>query len=205
MKLYYHLSLPYLINTYLVGADSGGRAIIIDPGSMDVNLLQLVENHNYYIGSILITNPDIAHANGIKTIMRIYDSVIYSIGRHFEGYPCTCVAGGQSFTAEGFTVEVFEARGLAPEAAMYKIENCLFSGDAISAGRVGESPRVMNKPLLAMHLKETFDSMAPHTLIFPASGPPSTLELEKHFNPDLSLKAEKVASGFLRNPSAEEQ
>ena len=195
MKLYYHLSLPSLTNTYLIGPASGGRAIIIDPGSMDVQLLQLVESRNYYIGSILITTPDPAHANGIKTIKRIYDATIFSGGRQFEDYPCTRVTGGQSFRAEGFHIDVFAVQGLAPEAIMYKIENCLFSGDAVSAGRVGDALRIFNKTLLISRLKETFGNMASDTFIFPSSGPPTTLELEKHFNSDLSQEVERGAAG----------
>ena len=202
MKLYYHLSLPYLTNTYLIGPASGGRAIIIDPGAMDVQLLELVESRDYYIGSILVTNPDTAHANGIKTILRIYDAVIYSGARRFEDYPCTRVTEGQSFTAEGFQVDVFEAQGLAADATMYKIENCLFSGDAISAGRVGDVSRVLSKPLLASRVKEIFAGMAPDTLIFPASGPPTTLELEKNFNPDLLPQTERGAAESPQNPEA---
>jgi glyoxylase-like metal-dependent hydrolase (beta-lactamase superfamily II) len=69
---------------------------------------------------------------------------------------------------------------------MYKIENCLFSGDAITAGMVGDVTNVFSKALLISRLKETFSRLNPETLIFPASGPPSTLELEKNFNPALS-------------------
>jgi glyoxylase-like metal-dependent hydrolase (beta-lactamase superfamily II) len=186
MRLYYHLSLPYLTNTYLIGPAWGGPAIIIDPGAMDVHLLELVESHHYYIKSILVTNPDKAHTSGIKTILRIYDAVIYSGQRQGGDFPNTCVAERQAFTAEGFQVQVFGAQGLSREAVMYKIENCLFSGDAISAGMVGDVSNVFSKALLISRLKETFGRLAPNTLIFPASGPPTTLELETNFNRDLA-------------------
>jgi glyoxylase-like metal-dependent hydrolase (beta-lactamase superfamily II) len=187
MRLYYHLSLPYLTNTYLIGPASGGPALIIDPGAMDVQLLELVETHHYYIKSILVTNPDKAHTNGIKTILRIYDAAIYSGQRQRDDFPNTSVTEGQTFTAEGFQVQVFGAQGLSREAVMYKIENCLFSGDAISAGMTAEVPNAFSKALLVSRLKETLGHLAPNTLIFPASGPPTTLELETQFNRDLAL------------------
>jgi glyoxylase-like metal-dependent hydrolase (beta-lactamase superfamily II) len=186
MRLYYHLSLPYLTNTYLVGPASGGPAIIIDPGAMDVQLLELVESHHYYIKAILVTNPDKAHTSGIKTILKIYDADIYSGQRQRDDLPNTCVAEGQVFTTQGFQVQVFGVQGLSREALMYKIENCLFSGEALSAGMVADVSNVFSKALLVSRLKETFGRLAPNTLIFPASGPPTTLELETNFNRDLA-------------------
>ena len=197
MRLYYHLSLPYLTNTYLIGAASGGPAIVIDPGAMDVQLLQLVESHHYYISCILVTNPDKAHTRGIKTILRMYDAVIYSGQRQMDDFPNTFVADGQTFGAQGFQIQVFGAQGLSREAVMYKIENCLFSGDAISAGKVGDVSSVFSKALLVSYLKETFSRLAPDTIIFPASGPPTTLELETNFNHD--LRTETEASSYPEN------
>ncbi|MDR1316047.1 MAG: MBL fold metallo-hydrolase [Spirochaetales bacterium] len=187
MRLYYHLSLPYLTNTYLVGPQGGGDAIIIDPGAMDVQLLELVEKHHYYIRSILVTNPDTAHTGGIKTILKIYEAGIYS-GQQQGDFPNKCVYGGGTFSLHGFQIQVFSAQGFSREAVMYKIENCLFSGEAITAGMVGDVTNVFSKALLISRLKETFSRLSPDTLIFPASGPPTTLELETNFNPDLSSR-----------------
>ncbi|MDR3200329.1 MAG: MBL fold metallo-hydrolase [Spirochaetales bacterium] len=185
MRLYYHLSLPYLTNTYLIGPASGGAAIVIDPGAMDVQLLELVEKHQYYINSILVTNPDKAHTSGIKTILRIYDAVVYSGERQLDEFPIKCVSEGELINLGDFQVQVFGAQGFSRESLMYKIENCLFSGDAISAGMMGDVANVFSKALLISRLKETFSRLSPNTLIFPASGPPTTLELENNFNPDL--------------------
>jgi glyoxylase-like metal-dependent hydrolase (beta-lactamase superfamily II) len=185
MRLYYHLSLPYLTNTYIVGPVGGGDAIIIDPGAMDVQLLELVEKHHYYIRSILVTNPDRAHTGGIKTILKIYDASIYS-GQQQSDLPNKCVGEGETFNLNGFQIQVFSAQGFSREAVMYKIENCLFSGDAITAGLVGDVANVFSRALLISRLKETFRRLNPETLIFPASGPPTTLELEKNFNPAFS-------------------
>jgi glyoxylase-like metal-dependent hydrolase (beta-lactamase superfamily II) len=185
MRLYYHLSLPYLTNTYIIGPAGGGEAIIIDPGAMDVQLLELVERHRYYLRSILVTNPDTAHTGGIKTLLKIYEASIYSGQQHQGDFPNKRVGEGEIFNLHGFQIQVFSAQGFSREAVMYKIENCLFSGDAITAGLVGEVANVFSRALFISRLKETFRRMSPETLIFPASGPPTTLELEKNFNPAL--------------------
>ncbi|MDR1625820.1 MAG: MBL fold metallo-hydrolase [Spirochaetia bacterium] len=191
MRLYYHLSLPYLTNTYLVGPAGGGDAIVIDPGAMDVQLLELVEKHRYYIRSILVTNPDPAHTGGIKTLLKIYEAAIYSGQQHQGDFPNKCVFGGETVSLHGFQIQVLSAQGFSREAVMYRIENCLFSGDAITAGMVGNVANVFSRALLVSRLKETFSRLPPETLLFPASGPPTTLELERNFNPDLSPQPQK--------------
>ena len=185
MRLYYHLSLPYLSNTYLIGHKSGGAAIIIDPGVMDVQLLELVEKHNYYINSILITNADIAHTNGIKTILKIYNAKIYSGNRNINELESKTVNDGETINLEGFQIEIFGAQGYSRESVMYKINNCLFTGDALTAGMIGHVENTFSKAMLITKIKETFENIKDDTIIFPGYGPPTTKRLEKEFNQNI--------------------
>ena len=54
MKLFNHFAAVGFSNTYLVGGDNEKDAILIDPGVMDVPLLNLIEDNGYYIRHILI-------------------------------------------------------------------------------------------------------------------------------------------------------
>ena len=49
MRCYINFSLSGFSNTYIVGPDGPGDALIIDPGEMNVKLLNLIENNNFYI------------------------------------------------------------------------------------------------------------------------------------------------------------
>ena len=56
MKLFFHFSVSGFSNTYLLGKEDQGDAIIVDPGVMNVPLLNMIEGNGYYVRSILVTH-----------------------------------------------------------------------------------------------------------------------------------------------------
>jgi len=188
VRLYYHMSIPYLSNTYLVSSDDRGAAVLIDPGTMDVPLLQIVEGNGYYIRSILITRSYESHVKGIRTILRIYDADIYSANQTIDDIPCRVIGHGDAFNLHGLPVEVFGAHAFCRDAVFFKIRNALFTGDVLTAGFLGEVPSAFSKALLTAKIKERFSTLDESIAIFPGYGPPTTVGLEKTFNRDLSAQ-----------------
>ena len=85
-KLFFHFSVEGFSNCYLLGPENGGDAVIFDPGVFDLNLLELIENNNFYIRSVFITHDHNSHINGLKTLMKIYEAEIYSASKSIFGY-----------------------------------------------------------------------------------------------------------------------
>ena len=46
MRIYPHFNAEGKENSYLIGPDNGGRAIIIDPADVDTKLISLIESHH---------------------------------------------------------------------------------------------------------------------------------------------------------------
>jgi glyoxylase-like metal-dependent hydrolase (beta-lactamase superfamily II) len=63
------------------------------------------------------------------------------------------------------------------------VEDALFSGDAIGAGRLGDSPNAYASAILKSTILEKIAPLPDSTLIFPGHGPPTTLEAERIINP----------------------
>ena len=185
MKLFFHFTLPHLSNTYLLADEAGGDAIIIDPGAMDVTLLQLVEENGYYIRSIFVTHAAGAHTDGIRTIRKIYNADIFSANRQINEVPCKGITDGDSFVLHGLPVQVIGAQGFSRDSVIFKIKDALFTGDVLSAGMLGQVPNAFSKALLITKLKERFAALDEKTLLFPGYGPPTTIGLEMFYNPDL--------------------
>ena len=156
MKLHQHFTLPYMSNTYLVAAESGGPAVLVAPGALDVNLLRLIEENKYYIRSILVTRADKPQTDGIRTILKIYDADIYSAGRQINDVPCKTVSDGDSFVLHGLPVEVVGAQGFSRDSVLYRIDNQLFTGDILTAGSIGNVQKTFGLALLVAKLKERF-------------------------------------------------
>lgn len=185
MKVFFYFAIIGFSNTYLVGPDDGGKAILIDPGVMDVTLLNLIEKNNYYIDTVLVTNAHEAHIYGIKTLRKIYQAKIYCGKDTLYENACNLVKDREIIELSGFPVEVFQVMGHSQESMVYKIDNLLFTGDALGAGKVGDSPNEYARRILMQTLKAKILPIDDEIFIFPGHGPPTTTKIEKMFNPTI--------------------
>ncbi|RKX76183.1 MAG: hypothetical protein DRP87_12600 [Spirochaetes bacterium] len=183
MKLFSHFSVVEFSNTYLLGMDTGIDAILIDPSVMDIQLLSLIEDHNYYIKSILVTHSHESHIKGVKTILKIYDSAIYGKNCTVLDFPCNQLHDGDCMDISGFRVEVLEIPGHSSDSLVFKIEGMLFTGDVLYAGRVGGTQSLYERRILLSAIREKLFTLPDDSIIFPGHGPPTTLKAEKMFNP----------------------
>jgi len=188
MKLYFHFAVVGFANTYLIGPAEGGEAILVDPGIMDKELLNLIEGNHYYIRTILVTHHHDSHVKGIRTLKKIYDADIYAFSPYILNYSSTPIKDGDKFAAaSGIEVEVIEVPGHSSDSLVYHIGGMVFTGDVLAAGRVGNTKNSFSRALLLRSISEKLFSLPETTLMLPGHGPPSTLKAEKMFNPDLKL------------------
>ena len=76
MKFFSYFSVTGFSNSYIIGPDEGGNAILIDPGIFDVPLLNLIEDNKLYVKYILLTHSHESHISGLKTLLKVYDPKI---------------------------------------------------------------------------------------------------------------------------------
>lgn len=185
MKIFFHFSVIGFSNTYLIGGDSGD-AILIDPGHMDLALLELIESNGYYIRHILLTHRHPSHTKGIGTLLKIYDASIYSyasFGMH--SYPIHTIEDGQSLDLCGLKVDCMLVPGHSSDSLVYIIDRAMFTGDVLFSGRMGSTDSKLSQSLLQRSIREKLLPLDESMLMFPGHGAPSTLGIEKMFNEDL--------------------
>ncbi|MEW5815453.1 MAG: MBL fold metallo-hydrolase [Spirochaetota bacterium] len=183
MKFFFHFAVFGFSNTYLVGPEQAGEAILIDPGVMDVELLKLIEKNNYYITTILVTHSHIAHIRGITTLLKVYNARLYGGLPRILDFESVKLKEGDEPTLAGFKIQVIEIPGHSSDSLVYRIGDMLFTGDALGAGRIGDTPNGYAHSILLSTIKEKLLPLEENLLIFPGHGPPSTLKVEKLFNP----------------------
>jgi len=189
MRCFINFSLTGFSNCYLIGHDDGGDAIVIDPGEMNIKLLNLIEDNNFYIKHILITHNHKPHTGGIRTLLKIYDAEIYSSSEKILGYPSNIISPDSSLNLSGIEVKVMEFSGHTKDSLVYKIEKMLFTGDTLGAGSIGEEENKETIALVSKSISEGIKELDDSILVFPSHGPPSTVKAEKDFNPELFLQA----------------
>lgn len=185
MRCFINFSLSGFSNSYLIGPDNGGDAFVIDPGEMNLKLLNLIEDNNFYLKHILITHNHKPHIGGIRTLLKIYDAEIYSSSKTILGYSSNIIHPGTTLNISGIEIKVMEFSGYTKDSLIFKMGKMLFTGDTLRAGSIGEEENRETIASLSKSISDGIRNMDDSILVFPSHGPPSTIKAEKDFNPEL--------------------
>jgi len=199
LKLFFYYCSSTFSNCYVLGTKTPApdpkdenktsprnEAIIIDPGNMSAELLGLIEENNYSLLGVLLTHDHQNHVRGLKTIMKIYDTVIYAINPFVGEHKTTVVRDGDILDIGPFKTEVFLIPGHSPDSAVFKIDRLLFTGDVMSAGLMGSTASSFAAATQVNSLRKKVFSLPGNYFMFHGHGPPSTLEAEHRFNLDIN-------------------
>jgi glyoxylase-like metal-dependent hydrolase (beta-lactamase superfamily II) len=102
-------------------------------------------------------------------------------------YRANLVRDGDLLNIGPFRIEVISVPGHSSDSVVYKIDNWLFTGDAMSAGLVGTAASSYGAALQMTAIRSKLLSLRGDYIVFPGHGPPSTLEAERQFNAGILL------------------
>ena len=182
MKLFFHYCSFGFSNCYVLGTEGSRDAIIIDPGSMDKQLLEHIEDNDFNPSAVLITHNHLGHVHGLRTLCRIYNSEIYAINRVVLDIKTTPVKDGDKVSIGPFSVGVISIPGHSADSAVYLIDNLLFTGDVLTACMVGSTASAYGAATQMNKLRSRLLSLPGDYVVLPGHGPPSSLEAERRFN-----------------------
>ncbi len=185
MKIYYHLNSEGFSNTYVVANEKTKDVIIIDPGEMNDEIIEQIEVNEFKLTSVLITHNHKSHVNGLKTMLKIYSPRIYGADWGIAGKDTTVLNGDGKLRLAGMTVHYMMLPGHTADSMVYKIGSVLFTGDSITAGRIGSTDSSYSSHILRQNITERILSQQENTIIMPGHGPPSSVGTEKCCNMDL--------------------
>ena len=186
MRLFFHYCPSGFSNCYILGSESHNEALFIDPGSMDSELLNIIEENNYQLRGILITHDHPHHVHGLRTIMRIYDTEIYAFNPVVRDHRTTLLRDGETLNIGSFEIEVISIPGHSADSAVFKAGRLLFTGDTLNAGLVGSTGSSYAAATQITALRSKILSLPGDYTVLPGHGPPSSLEAERRFNLDLN-------------------
>ena len=202
MKLFIYYCPLGFSNCYILGTDFPSEkdaasplreAVLIDPGNINPDMLNLLETNSYKLKGILITHDHPHHVQGLRTLTKIYGTKIYSINSVISGQRTMLVRDGETFKIGPFRTEVISVPGHSADSAIFKIGRFLFTGDVLSAGMVGTTSSSYAAATQAAALRSKILSLPGDYTIFPGHGPPTSLEAERRFNWGInSVEVQKV-------------
>ncbi len=190
MFIHTHICLQSFRNSYLIASKKTREAIIIDPAGIDVRLIETIESNNYLLKAAMLTTPRTLHERPIKTLRRIYPVQLFCVNHQIEdndlkNMEINPILPDQEFELLSAQIKPIAMSSHGIQTVVYQIGECLFTGDVLGAGNIGEPISSFAMALLKIEIQEKLMTLPSHTLIFPANGPPSTIEAELRTNPYL--------------------
>jgi glyoxylase-like metal-dependent hydrolase (beta-lactamase superfamily II) len=187
VKIYTHYCAYGFSNCYILGTDIGDKAssrdaIVVDPGGMEKPMLDFIEGNDYKPRGILITHDHAPHVHGLRTLKRIYDIPIYAVNPAVRWYKTTVVRDGDLLNLGAIKVMVITVPGHSSDSAMYRINQTIFTGDALTAGLLGTTISAYGETIQMGSLRSKVLSLPGNCVLLPGHGPPTTLDAERQYN-----------------------
>ena len=182
MKIYPHYTNEGFVNSYLVGNETCGEALMIDPGRITGEVIGHIERNGYTLTGICITHNHFRHHGyGLNTLLKIYNPRIYAADQALVRKQGKVLRGDCTLRIAGFSVECFSVPGHSPDSYLFKIGDCIFTGDSLTAGMAGKTLHSFAAKTLAEQLDKKLFIYDDALLLFPGHGPPTTIGAERQF------------------------
>lgn len=188
MKVYFHLNIDSFTNTYLVANEKTNEAMLIDPGKITSDIIELIESNNFKLSGILITHNHESHTAGLKTLEKIYTTRIFAADFEIYDKKTTVLAGDGKLKIAGLTVQYLSLPGHTADSIIFKIGNIIFTGDSLSAGELGTTNSSYSNHILHANIESKILSQVDNTVLMPGHGPPTTVGAEKKFNININYQ-----------------
>jgi glyoxylase-like metal-dependent hydrolase (beta-lactamase superfamily II) len=193
-------------NSYLVEDEDTKDAVIIDANLEPGLMIDLVGKREANVKAILLTHTDIDHVAGLSALIAELGSIpvaVHDEERHVltEGKPLRREFGastgtfenvvnlveGETFRAGSLQFDVLHTPGHSPGGVTLKIENNLFTGDALFAGSIGRSDFAnSNGAALMEGINQKLLTQPDDLVVYSGHGPATTIGRERKTNPFLT-------------------
>ena len=165
MKIYFHLNLEGFSNCYVIVNELTSEAIIVDPGIITPQIIENIENGDYKLTGVLVTHNHGSHVHGLQTLRKIYSPKIFAADWEVAGNETSVLKDEGIIQIAGLTVGYTSVPGHTPDSMVYKIGSVLFTGDVISAGKIGSSNNKFSEKALIKNINEKISRSEPKCLI----------------------------------------
>jgi hydroxyacylglutathione hydrolase len=195
-------------NCSIVGDESSGEAVVIDPGDEIERVQEILTRHNLKAKYIVATHAHIDHVGGIEKLQRVTGATVLmhrddlplyqnmAVQAAFLGVRAPGVVKVDDLLKPGdvlrwgsLALEVMHTPGHSPGSVSLHLpgENQrVFSGDTLFQGSIGRTDLWGgNYKQILRSIRDTLLHFPDQTPVYPGHGQPTTIGEERESNPFL--------------------
>jgi len=194
-------------NCSILGDQTSGEAIVVDPGDDIPRIVALLQKHRLTVKQILITHAHIDHIAGAAKLKQLTGAPILYNQRDLPlvksmdmqaGWlgvatpevhpPDDTLDDGRQIAIAGLTGSILHTPGHTQGSVCLHLpgENLLLAGDTLFAGSVGRTDLPGGDgPMLIRSIHERLLTLPDETIVLPGHGPKTTIGEERQSNPFL--------------------
>jgi hydroxyacylglutathione hydrolase len=198
---------PLQCNCSIIGDQTTGEAMVIDPGDEIEDILALVRKHNLEVKQIVITHAHIDHVGGAMklhgatgapvllnqndyALLKMLDAQAAWIGVPPPGkvHIDRSITTGESVAAGSHTAHILHTPGHTEGSIClyFPAEKKLIAGDTLFAGSIGRTDLPGGSTQKIMRsLHDTVLALPDETVVVPGHGELTTIGEERETNPFL--------------------
>jgi glyoxylase-like metal-dependent hydrolase (beta-lactamase superfamily II) len=195
-------------NCSILGDETSGDAIVVDPGDEIQRILAVLERHNLTVKQILITHAHIDHIAGAARLKAITGApILYNandlplvkmmdVQAGWLGMatpevhrPDDTLDDGKHISISGLTGSILHTPGHTQGSVCLYLpaQNLLLAGDTLFAGSVGRTDLPGgDSHALIRSIRSKLLTLPDATLVVPGHGPRTTIGEERESNPYLT-------------------
>jgi glyoxylase-like metal-dependent hydrolase (beta-lactamase superfamily II) len=193
---------PYRTNCWILAAEGGDEAIVVDPGFAPERVRAMLADAGLRAAAVLLTHAHVDHA-GSAGLLAGDDVPVYvhpADAPAFDDYErwggamsatlarvkdLRTVEDGEVVSLAGFEVEVRHTPGHTPGHAVFLTDARVFSGDLVFAGSIGRSDFPNSDPAAMGRSLRWFLTLDDALPVQPGHGRDTTVGRERGSNPVL--------------------
>lgn len=200
---------PLQCNCSILGDETSGEAMVIDPGDDIPRILILLARHKLTLKQIIVTHAHIDHIAGAQILKRatsapiFYNELDLPLVRMMDvqaGWlgiatpevvpPDSSLRDGQTLAITGITGTILHTPGHTPGSVCLHLpgQQLLLAGDTLFAGSIGRTdlPGGDTRTLIDS-IQSRLMELPDTTIVIPGHGSSTTIGAEREYNPFLQL------------------
>ena len=182
---------PLQTNCYLVYREGFDECMVIDPGDDPKELIDRIEELGLILRTVILTHGHFDHVGGVNILKEKYNCYV---GMHADDWELPMEIGGLGRTShvlrDNFEIvgasmgfRVYHTPGHTPGCVCLLVEDAMFSGDTLFSGSCGRTDLPGGSWTEISNSLQRLAALEKNYAVYPGHAEPTTLDMEKRYNP----------------------